>query len=658
MPKSLVLGNGNILVGLDKNGQVRDFYFPYVGLENQAGGAFIHRIGVWVDDKLTWFDDPSWNIYVNYQEETLVSDIQAVNTSLNLRIDFTDAVYNEKNIFLRRAVVQNLGDQKKTYKLFFHQEFEMYESHRGDTGYYDPLHNVIIHYKGRRVVLLNARIDDKILPPQKQVFGDYSVGLFKIEGREGTFRDAEDGFLSKNTIEHGLVDSVIGLDLEIEPNSAKTVHYWLTAASSIRESIELNYYVLEKGPTYLIGTTRDYWHAWVNKHKFEFHDLDENTIREFKKSLLIMRTHVDNRGAVLASGDSDILYHGRDTYSYMWPRDAALIGRALDKAGDSYVVKKFFEFCNAVVTDEGYFMHRYRADQSLGSSWHSMLHDGEPVLPIQVDETALIIYALWNHYDLSKDLEFIESIYNTLIKRCAEFLVTHREPTTGLPKASFDLWEEKFGIHTFTAASVYGALMSAGKFASLLGKVDAEARYVKAAKEIQTAILKYLYDEEAGYFYKMINFKNDRIEIDKTIDASSAYGIFKFRILSINDERLTKAIALTEEKLTVHCEVGGIARYEWDKYFTQDLALSGNPWFITTLWFAQYKISCVKEKQDLEEIRKTLNWAVKYSLPSGIMSEQLNPHSGEPISATPLIWSHAEFVMTVIKYLEKLDELG
>ena len=43
---------------------------------------------------------------------------------------------------------------------------------------------------------------------------------------------------------------------------------------------------------------------------------------------------------------------------------------------------------------------------------------------------------------------------------------------------------------------------------------------------------------------------------------------------------------------------------------------------------------------------------------SGMMSEQLDPQTGEQISASPLVWSHAEFVHTVIDYLEKLEEMG
>jgi len=52
-----------------------------------------------------------------------------------------------------------------------------------------------------------------------------------------------------------------------------------------------------------------------------------------------------------------------------------------------------------------------------------------------------------------------------------------------------------------------------------------------------------------------------------------------------------------------------------------------------------------------------LNWTVKNALPSGVLPEQLNPYTGEPVSATPLLWSHAEYVLAVCEYVSKVQEL-
>ena len=37
-----------------------------------------------------------------------------------------------------------------------------------------------------------------------------------------------------------------------------------------------------------------------------------------------------------------------------------------------------------------------------------------------------------------------------------------------------------------------------------------------------------------------------------------------------------------------------------------------------------------------------------HALSSGVFSEQLNPNDGKPVSVAPLVWSHAEFINTVL----------
>ncbi len=50
-------------------------------------------------------------------------------------------------------------------------------------------------------------------------------------------------------------------------------------------------------------------------------------------------------------------------------------------------------------------------------------------------------------------------------------------------------------------------------------------------------------------------------------------------------------------------------------------------------------------------------WTASHSLESGVLAEQVNPYTNEPISVSPLTWSHATVVSTAIKYLEKLEQL-
>jgi glucoamylase len=654
MPKALVLGNGNLLVGLDQFGQVRDFYFPYVGIENQTSAGCTHRIGVWIDDQFSWLDDGSWSISVDYAKETLRSIIRASSGQLALEIDFHDVVYNEKNIFMREVHVRNKANHFREIRLFMGQQFHLYGTMWGDTAYYDPDERAIIHYKGKRVVIVGGEAND--LP-----FQSYSVGLFGIEGREGTFRDAEDGVLGGNGVEHGAVDSIIGFTIPLEREGEATVHYWLAAATSLKRAKNLHHAVLAKTPEHIIETTSDFWYAWVNKSNIDFADFPISLVTLFKKSLLILRTHVNSNGAIIASADADMLKYGRDSYAYVWPRDGAFAAVALDRAGYADTTRHFFSFSNDIVGDHGYFFHKYRPDKSLGSSWHPWIKGSgggvvHKQLGIQEDGTALVLWALWEHYRTHADLEFIERVYNTLIKRPALFLTTYRDERR-LPQESYDLWEEKYGISTFTAAAVYGGLAAASHFAHLLGKEEDDRLFSKAAQEIRDGIMKHLYIPENNFFLKRLIPRSGESDIrDETLDMSSFFGVFRFGVLELNDERLQKGFTKIIDWLCCKTPIGGAVRYEGDRYYRSHDDVPGNPWIITTLWFVQYMIAQAKEPKDLKEPLEWLSWVERHALKSGMLPEQLDPYSGEHLSASPLVWSHAEYIITVLDYLQKQQE--
>ncbi|HEY4527388.1 MAG TPA: glycoside hydrolase family 15 protein [Candidatus Paceibacterota bacterium] len=651
MSRSIVLGNGELAVALDQNGLVRDLYYPHVGYEDHVRGHYIHRIGVWVDGLFSWLGDSGWEITVGCEEETLASNISAKHAGLQVELTFKDIVYNERPVFVRRVTVLNTSDRAREIKLYFAHQFEIYKSHGGDTAYFDPVSHTVIHYKGRRVFLVDASIDG-------EEFQDYVIGIANFAGHEGSHRDAEDGVLSKNPIEHGPVDSVIGVYGTYAAHQSRISYYYIAAAASIPEVLELHKYVIDKSPEHIVRTASDYWRAWANAYDWHFYNLTSEHIALFKRSLLYVRAHVDDHGGVIASLDSDMLQHGLDTYSYVWPRDAAYAAMALDAAGDTNVAKRFFEFCKSIISQEGYFMHKYLPDGSLGSSWHPWIRGGQFQLPIQEDETALVLIALAEHYRHSHDLEFLEAMFTPLIERPAEFMIKYRDEKTKLPDASYDLWEEKRGSSTYSSAAVYRALLAASEMADVLGKTDHERRYKQAAAEIKKGILDNLWDEKRSVFYKMLNRNDKEVTVDHTIDISSVYGVFAFGVLAPDDAQLAKAFDNTVQALSAGMHAGGIARYEADEYYRATKDVPGNPWVVTTLWHAEYLIATAKDEKDFDKVRDVFSWVAKHALASGVLPEQLNAATGEPLSATPLTWSHAAYVSAVLKYLDRVDELG
>jgi GH15 family glucan-1,4-alpha-glucosidase len=42
-----------------------------------------------------------------------------------------------------------------------------------------------------------------------------------------------------------------------------------------------------------------------------------------RKRMIILKSQIDKRGAIIASTDTSMLHYSRDAYSYCWPRDGA-----------------------------------------------------------------------------------------------------------------------------------------------------------------------------------------------------------------------------------------------------------------------------------------------------------------------------------------------
>lgn len=655
MARAVTLGNGNMLVGLDYRGLVRDLYFPYVGHADHvsgASGSYVHRVGVFVDGQLSWLDDPAWKVTVGSDPKTVVGSLHAVNETLGITLSSVDVVHNEKDVFIRSFVIQNEQNEPRTVKLFLSQQFRISESQRGDTGFYDPRVGAIIHYKGHVKLLVNAVHDGK-------QFSEYNIGLFGIEGKEGTYCDADDGKLEMNPIEHGSVDSVIGVTCELEPKGTAEVQYWVACAKTVDEVHDVNQYVIDETPEALIRSTQNYWKAWLDVDTHDLSSLSPSLQTLYYRSLTTIRVHTDNRGGIIASSDTDMLHHGRDTYGYVWPRDASIVANALDRSGHTDITKKYFSFMAAHLERGGYFMHKYRVDGVLGSSWHPWMHGNLSRLPIQEDETALTLLMLWKHYEHAHDVEYIESLYNTFIEPAAEFLTGYMEASLGLPDNSYDLWEEKYGISTYTASSVFAALNAAAHFANLLGKQEAARTNLAVAQRIESSILEHLYDETLGMFVKLVYLDVDgELHVDKAIDMSSFFGPLYFGVLEPGDERVEKCFETVEQHLKVKGQSAGYVRYEGDNYYTMQDAGSPNPWVITTLWMAQYYIMRAQTLDDLKQAYDILEWTCSHATKSGVLAEQMHPRTREHLSTAPLIWSHAEFVITVDEYLKKKDLLS
>lgn len=640
MARPIVLSNGELAVGINRYGLVHDFYYPYVGLENHVAGQNLrHKVGVWVDGHLSWLDtDPEWQFRFRYPTKALIGHTLAKHERLGIVLEFDDFVDTETTSFLRNIHVVNLRDEERNIRLFMNQVFTIGDTKSNtDTGQYLPQNRAVMHYRGRRVFVVSGQTDDGV------PFDQYTVGLFGIEGHEGSFRDAEDGELSGSTVEHGRVDSVLRFNLSVPAQSSQRVHYWIAAGTSPQEAKATHRRIRNEGLFKSLHRTIDWWHEWLKPALRVADKIDPAHHDMFVRSVMVLKSQMDKRGAVIASTDTGMLNYSRDAYAYSWPRDGAYAVWPLIRMGYKDEPRRFFDFCRRGMHEHGYLMHKYWADGGLGSSWHPYLHEGGYARPIQEDETAIVLFVFAQFYNQHKDPSLLTDFYDSMIVPMADFMADFIDKSTGLPIPSYDLWEEVLQTTTYTTATVYAALTAASDLAEASQDKDNAVKWRLAAEELYEAAHKQLYNAERGAFYKGMTFTREGFQPDSTIDVSSFFGAFIFGLFPAGSDELSAMHQTILDTFGDGKKTYGIPRYENDTYQRRYNA-PPNPWFITSLWLAQYAI----ELDQTDRAMEILDWVKAHASSTGLLSEQIDPMTSERISVEPLTWSHAEYISTLL----------
>lgn len=324
---------------------------------------------------------------------------------------------------------------------------------------------------------------------------------------------------------------------------------------------------------------------------------------------------------MLAAIDSDIMIGNTVNYSNCWPRDAALTALTLIKIGQPERAKPIIEFFKRILPTTGLYRQKYWPDGSQGPTWHSKIVDGFDVQPVQVDETALLALAAAKYVEATGDSDRLAGFCLELLERLTEFLSPE-----GLPEPSWDLWEERRGISFFGFAAVLAAFRNAPHGAS----------YTKATlAKLEQALSRFVHD---GRYVRQINTDGS---LDLTADSALIAGLL---LLDSNFETETdeETLQFVKERLHFKSPTGGCARYEGDYYWRKSESCPGNPWIISTLWIAQADLA----RGNRETAKSLLGWAADRASATGMLPEQSHPETGDPLSVSPLTWSHAEFLLT------------
>jgi glucoamylase len=631
-----IIGNSRMLGCLSDKGELVRLFWPHIDypqhMEKMSAGLFFTG----QLDSTIWLDSDSFQHTQSYIRDTNIVETICVNHEKGLRVRQVDFCLPDSDILIRHYEIENLGTVDSD------MGFVVYSSCITTTPdlrsiLFDFNCDALIHYRHSYYISVSA---------DREVY-QFQLGNNALESAKTTELR---GYDSVGMMPDGAVSWKLG---SLKPGEKKTISLHICASDTLKGVKRAVNCIKHSDIQAELNKTMQYWRGFIADAipvvtgRAEVDDL-------YKRTLLVFKLTSDERsGGLLASPEIDENFSKCGRYAYCWGRDAAFITGALDRCGLTGAVDRFYDWAVEAQDDDGSWQQRYHMDGNLAPSWG-----------LQVDETGTLIWGMFKHYELVRDIDFLKKVWPS-VEKGVEFLTRFTDPETGLPKPSYDLWEERVGEHAYSSAAVYGGIKAGVKIARILheggGSVE---RWERAAQQIRGAIERNFWNEGAGRFIRSVRtklnpwgaeftgnttvievnpkgYKRDVTLEDWMVDVSLLGLSIPFGVFDASDYRVESTVSVIEEVLTSP-GVGGIRRYENDNY------IGGNPWILTTLWVALYYI----EKKDYAKAKQYFEWAVNGRTELSLLPEQVSRDSGKPAWVIPLTWSHAMFVLVLFGLIE------
>ncbi len=264
-----------------------------------------------------------------------------------------------------------------------------------------------------------------------------------------------------------------------------------------------------------------------------------------------------------------------------------------------------------------------------------------PCWGYQIDETASIVYGVYDHYTRTKDKKFLKDSLK-MCEKAVKFLEKYVDDVLEDKKemrVSYDIWEMYEGVSIYSLASIFAAFETMQKIYYILAEELQENRLKqenitkqqevirKNLVKIKSYVVEKFYDEEKKSFV--------RNGEDKRLDISILGVTVPFKMFSPNEKKITNTIERINLNLRTY--TGGYLRFENDHY-TND-----RPWVVSTLWMALYYI----EIKDYKKAKECFDFVVKSSTKHGFLAEQVENSTMKSDWVIGLGWSHAMFVIVL-----------
>ena len=636
-----IIGNKNMLATFTSKGEIQRIYFP--NKENRQYINFFHT-GVKVNNSdLIYLHDDINNVYRQYYDtDTNILNTEVTNTYFNLTIVQTDCILIKENVLLKRYVFLNESKIDLDLEFYIHSELLSNEN----------------NYVGCKIIdygMMQYAHDFNVSTFAK----GYNINRHQINGSKENIKRGE--IYDKDYIGMSKESSISYKIGTIKPSDKKVLEICVLIdenknVSEMEDEID-RVRRIDFNKEY--SNTKSYWRKYVKNHnglnlKEAQNEYDEKIFDIYKRSILLFPLLANHEtGGIIAGAEIDEYFTKCGRYAYCWPRDAVFITKAMDILKMQKETEKFYKnFCQKTQSKNGMWEQRFYTDGKLAPSWG-----------YQIDETASVVYGVYEHYKISKSEKFLKDNLK-MCEKAIEFLKKYtkdwldlediekdivkeeieKERKNGEHKyhISYDLWEMCEGIHLYSLSSIYSAFESMKQMYNILGKNisgfdnnrlkeekinknEKELEYLQL--EIKKFIDKNMYDETSNSYLRNTE--------DKKMDISMLGMVVPFNMFSAKDKKVKNTIE--KINLSLRTYTGGYQRFENDNY------MNGNPWPIANLWMTLYYLE-IGEK---EKAKETFDFVIKTSGRHEFLGEQVDNNTLRPNWVIGLGWSHAMFVIVL-----------
>ena len=609
-----VIGNKEMVASFSKKGELIRLFYPNTDYRQFID--FLH-MGIKINDSaMIYLHDDINNKYNQYYtENTNILNTEIINTYFNLKILQTDFIVSDKNILIRKYKMKNENNIDLNLNFIAYSSL-LTNNNNQVSGYCK--NNCLYQYMHDYTFTICS---------------EYKVDKSQINNNEaniqtGTIGDKDYvGMSNDSSISYNL--GILKPNEEIEFCIYITIYNGSDVKSIDKKIDDIKVLDYKKE----LENTKKYWEKYVKDHdtiKLTNSNSEYmNMLKKIYKRTILLYPLLTNylTGGISAAVEVDENRTKCGRYSYCWPRDAIFITNALDILKMDKETEKFYKtFCKTTQSKSGMWEQRFYTDGSLAPCWG-----------YQIDETASVIYGVYNHYEHTNNLKFLKDTLK-MCESATKYLKKYIQNVLDGKEEeykSYDLWEENEGIHTYSLAAIFSSFEKMLKIYEIVKPEFKENRLKieKIEKEIIT-LRKYLI-EIKDYILKNLYDNNRKTFIrnkDGKMDISLLGLVTPFNIFAPKEKKILNTIERIE--LTLRTYTGGYLRYEGDNY------IGGNPWVIANLWMAKYYLEAGNKKK----ARECFEFVVKSATEHGFLPEQVDNNTMQAKWVIGLGWSHAMFI--------------